>query len=109
MSVPKFFVILQRETNDKSVIVMTVITGRQFRANQSKYIGMAQRGERVILSSRVGYAELTPLSKEDKDFHEYVNSKAFLAVAEKVRQEYEEGKGVTLRTHEEIENYLNSL
>ena len=88
---------------------MTIITGRQFRANQSKYIGMAQRGERVILSSRVGYAELTPLSKEDKDFHEYVNSEEFLTLAAKVRQEYEDGKGVTLRTHEEIENYLNSL
>ena len=88
---------------------MTIITGRQFRANQSKYIGMAQRGERVILSSRVGYAELTPLSKEDKDVHEYVNSEDFLTLVAKVQQEYEEGKGVTLRTHEEIENYLNSL
>ncbi|MBQ7540137.1 MAG: hypothetical protein IJT13_03325 [Bacteroidaceae bacterium] len=93
----------------KALGFMTVVTGREFRANQSKYIGMAQRGERVILSSRVGYAELTPLSKEDKDFHEYVNSKAFLSLAEKVKQEYREGKGVALKTAEEIETYLNSL
>ena len=75
---------MHHKTNDKSV--MTVITGRQFRANQSKYIGMAQRGERVILSSRMGDVKLTPLSKkEDKDFHEYVNSPAFLAIAEEAR------------------------
>ena len=43
---------------------MTVITCRQFRANQSKYIRMAHGGERLILSYRAGYAELTPVSDE---------------------------------------------
>ena len=71
---------------------MVVVTGRDFRANQSKYIGMAQRGERVILSSKVGYAELTPISEVDKDIDEYLNSKSFLAVADKVRQESHEGE-----------------
>ena len=88
---------------------MTIITGRQFRANQSKYIGMAQRGERVILSSRVGYAELTPLSKEDKDFHEYVNSPAFLAVATEARQDYLNGKTTRCESVEELHKFLESL
>ncbi|MCR5850020.1 MAG: hypothetical protein K6G92_04835 [Bacteroidaceae bacterium] len=88
---------------------MTVITGRQFRANQSKYIRMAHRGERVILSSRAGYAELTPISEEDKKFDEYVNSKEFLDYAAKVKKEYEEGEGVTLRCAEDIETWFNSL
>ena len=26
---------------------MTIITGREFRSNQSKYIGMAHKGERI--------------------------------------------------------------
>lgn len=88
---------------------MTVITGRQFRANQSKYIRMAHRGERVILSSRAGYAELTPISEEDKKFNEYVNSNEFLDYAAKVRKEYEAGEGVTLKCAEDIENWFNSL
>lgn len=88
---------------------MTVITGRQFRANQSKYIGMAQRGERVILSSRVGYAELTPLSKEDKDFHEYVNSEEFLAIAEQARQDYINGKTTRCASLDELHKFLESL
>ena len=88
---------------------MVVVTGRDFRANQSKYIGMAQRGERVILSSKVGYAELTPISEGDKDIDEYLNSKSFLAVADKVRLESREGKGIICNTLEEIEAHLNSL
>ena len=88
---------------------MTIITGTQFRANQSKYIRMAQKGERVILSSRAGNAELVPISEEDKKFNEYVNSEEFLDHAEKVRQEYEAGEGVTLRCAEDIEKWFDSL
>ena len=99
---------MHHETNGKNF--MTVITGRQFRANQSKYIGMAQRGERVILSSRMGDVELTPLSKkEDKDFHEYVNSPAFLAVATKARQDYVSGKTTRCASLEELHEFLESL
>ena len=60
---------------------MTIITGREFRSNQSKYIGLAHRGERVVISSKSGYAELTPVSKEDKEVKEHLNAKAFLAVS----------------------------
>ena len=42
-------------------------------------------------------------------FQKYVNSPSFHAFASKVRKEYNEGKGVTLRTPEEIEAYLDSL
>ena len=85
---------------------MTIITGRQFRANQSKYIGMAQRGERVILSSRVGYAELTPLSKEDKDFHEYVNSEEFQELAAEARQDYLNGRTTRCASLEELHDFF---
>ena len=88
---------------------MTVITGRQFRANQSKYIRMAHRGERVILSSRAGYAELTPVSEEGRKFDEYVNSEKFKDYAAKVVREYEEGKGITLRCAEDVNNWFDSL
>ena len=88
---------------------MTIITGRQFRANQSKYIEMAQRGERVILSSRVGYAELTPLSKEDKDFHEYVNSEEFQELAAEARQDYLNGRTTRCASLEELHDFFESL
>ena len=88
---------------------MTIITGREFRANQSKYIGMAHRGERVVISSRSGYVELTPVSEDNKEVGEHINGKSFMAVAKQVRKEYKEGKGVILNTPDEIERYLDSL
>ncbi len=88
---------------------MTVITGRQFRANQSKYIRLAHSGERVILSSRAGYAELTPISEEDKKFDDYIHSDTFRQVADKAVKEYREGKGITLKCAEDVEKWFDSL
>ena len=38
-----------------------VVTVRDFRANQSKYIGYAHNGEDVILKSRAGSVRLIPV------------------------------------------------
>ena len=40
---------------------MIVVTSKDFRANQSRYISIAQRGEDVILKSRVGSVKLIPI------------------------------------------------
>lgn len=38
-----------------------IVTARDFRANQSKYISIAHNGEDVIIKSRVGSVRLTPV------------------------------------------------
>ena len=40
---------------------MMIVTGRDFRANQSRYIGYAHSGEDVILKSRAGSVRLIPV------------------------------------------------
>ena len=40
---------------------MVVVSSRVFRANQSRYIGIAHRGEDVILKSRAGSVRLIPV------------------------------------------------
>ena len=46
---------------------MEIISAREFRANQSKYLGMAFRGEDVILKSRgLGSFKITPVTTQDK-------------------------------------------
>ena len=46
---------------------MTIVSTRDFRANQTKYLGMASRGEHVVLKSRLGSYRLIPLEEnEDK-------------------------------------------
>ena len=40
-----------------------IVTGRDFRANQSKYISIAHSGEDVILKSRAGSVRLIPVGQ----------------------------------------------
>jgi len=39
---------------------MMVVTGREFRANQSKFIGAAYRGEEVVVKARAGSFRIVP-------------------------------------------------
>lgn len=88
---------------------MTIITGSQFRANQGKYIGLAHKGERVILSSKSGYAELKPVAKDDKDILNHRSSVSLMMLASKAKQEHEAGETVRCETLDELHSFLNSL
>lgn len=48
---------------------MTIVSTREFRANQSHYFGLAKRGEHVVLKSRLGHFRLMPepLCEEDNN------------------------------------------
>lgn len=46
---------------------MTIVSTRDFRANQTKFLGMARRGEHVVLKSRLGSFRLTPEVEEEND------------------------------------------
>jgi len=42
-----------------------IVTGRDFRANQSRYISIAHSGEDVILKSRAGSVRLIPVDTKE--------------------------------------------
>jgi len=44
---------------------MTIVSTTDFRANQTKYFGMVDRGEAVILKSRRGSYRLMPAEEEE--------------------------------------------
>lgn len=46
---------------------MVVVTSRDFRANQSRYIGYARNGEDVILKSRAGSVRLLPVELDSTE------------------------------------------
>lgn len=58
-----FFVPLRREILILSN--MTIVSTTDFRANQTKYLGMVDRGEAVILKSRRGSYRLMPAEEEE--------------------------------------------
>ena len=45
---------------------MTIVSTRDFRANQTKFLDMALRGEHVVLRSRRGSVRLLPLEEEEE-------------------------------------------
>lgn len=44
---------------------MTIVSARDFRANQGKYFSMVKSGEHVILKSREGSFRLVPVTASD--------------------------------------------
>lgn len=44
---------------------MEIVSARDFRANQTKILTKALRGDSVLLSSRVGMFKIIPVSEED--------------------------------------------
>ena len=44
---------------------MTIVSARDFRANQGKYFSMVNSGEHVILKSREGNFRLVPVTPSD--------------------------------------------
>lgn len=44
---------------------MEIVTAREFRTNQGKFLTAAKRGQSVILTSRYGNFKITPVTEED--------------------------------------------
>lgn len=44
---------------------MQIVTGQEFRANQSKYFGAARSGEDVIIKSRAGSFRIVPIKDSE--------------------------------------------
>lgn len=44
---------------------MQVVSAREFRSNQGKYLNAAKSGQSVMLTSRYGNFKITPITEED--------------------------------------------
>ena len=64
VGIPDIFIIFAAEIQIQET--MEVVSTREFRANQKKYFGMANKGEDIILKSRNwGSFRLVPISQND--------------------------------------------
>ena len=84
---------------------MTVVSIRDFRANQSKYLGLAAGGESVILTSRTGSFKIVPITEDDS----LISKKEFFARIDEARKSIAEGKGTSVSGKEELDSLLASL
>ena len=49
----------------KNIKIMQVVSAREFRSNQGKYLNAAMNGQSVMLTSRYGNFKITPITDED--------------------------------------------
>ena len=51
----------------KKEIISMIITAKDFRASQSRYIGAAYQGEAVLVKARAGHFLITPVKKKNNE------------------------------------------
>lgn len=86
---------------------MTIVSTREFRSNQTKYFGMVDRGEHVILKSRRGSYKLTPVAVGEEPMR---NVTAEICQGLKDWKEYiETGKSDKFRPASELIDELRNL
>lgn len=53
---------------------MQIVTTREFRSNQSKFLNEARMGKDVILTSRIGSFRIVPISENDSIVNKEIRS-----------------------------------
>ncbi len=87
---------------------MTIVSTRDFRANQTKFLDMVLRGEHVVLKSRRGSVRLMPVEDEKEEPKRDVTAE--ICQAMKDWKEYlETGKSDKFRPARELIDELRNL
>lgn len=90
----------------KSSIVMMIVSARDFRGEQGKYLQMVSNGESVVIKSRDhGSFKLVPITEDDT----LVSKTEFLEKLRIAELEIKEGKGKRFNAANEAIQYLDSL
>lgn len=85
---------------------MVVISSRDFRTNQSKYLGMAASGQGIVLTTRnLGSFKIVPINEDDT----LMTREELYRKIDRGIQEIKDGKGYIVTTKEELERFLDSL
>ena len=77
---------------------------RDFRSNLATSFDRVDSGERVYIRRNSKLYTLIPVEEDDLSI-----TPALAAKIERARQEYREGKTVSLKSHEDIDQYFESM
>lgn len=83
---------------------MNTMTVRDFRTNLSANFDRVDAGERILIRRRNKVYTIVPVEENDLTITPELQAKI-----DKARQEYKEGKTTTIRTHEELDAFFESL
>ena len=84
---------------------MITVSAREFRGNQASIFDKADSGEKIIIrrGKKQAYT-LVPVFDEDLDITPQLQAKI-----DQARLEHREGRTTTIRTHEELDAFFDSL
>ena len=83
---------------------MTTLTIRDFRSQMATSLDRVDAGEQVFIRRKKQLYTIVPVKDDEMEI-----SPALAKKIEKARQEHREGKGLVLKTREEIEKWFDSL
>ena len=89
------------ETNQISVMTLTL---KDFRSQMASSFDRADAGERVLIRRRRQLYAIVPVKEDESEI-----TPALAKKIAKARKDMVEGKCVSLRTHEEIGKFFDSL
>jgi prevent-host-death family protein len=85
---------------------MIVISSREFRENQGKYLDLASSGQDVVLKSRGrGSFKITPISIDDS----LMSEEEFYAKIDHSIKQAKDGQVIKQRKDESVEEFINRL
>ncbi|MDR0892618.1 MAG: type II toxin-antitoxin system prevent-host-death family antitoxin [Mediterranea sp.] len=85
---------------------MIVVSSREFRENQGKYLDMANDGQDIVLKSRGrGSFRLTPIHKDDA----LMSEEEFYTEIDHSIQQAKEGKVLKQHDGESVDDFVNRL
>ena len=83
---------------------MTQLTVRDFRSQMASSFDRVDAGEHVFIRRKNQLYTIVPVSEDDLAI-----TPELAAKIEKARQEYREGKTISLKTHEDVDKYFESM
>lgn len=83
---------------------MAHLTVRDFRNQMASSFDRVDAGEHVFIRRKNQLYTIVPVSEDDLAITPELATKI-----EKARQEYREGKTISLKTHEDVERYFESM
>ena len=83
---------------------MTQLTVRDFRSQMASSLDRVDAGENVFIRRKNQLYAIVPVDDDDLTV-----TPELAAKIEKARQEYREGKAISLKTHEDVDRYFESM
>lgn len=86
---------------------MQIVSAREFRANQGKFLTAAREGQSVLLTSRYGNFKITPVTDEDA-LMDRINQQELKSI-QKGLEDIRNGRTYRMQVGEDLSDFLNRI